>query len=310
MSGSNMSVLNDLSVGGVLTAPNINLTGLNTLEIGNALIGNNPALNGDAIFCHKNFNTSTGYMIAQDGQNGQTYINSPTEYIKMYSSGGNEPLMEIYRDSSASNANYNTTTITAGRTKLLLSQGKFTIKQESGDYIGNIFRVDRDGDIDSRYLNGTGLFQRNGDGSKYGKHHYGGWKSLSDDNLKHNEKPLEKGLEVISKLKPTSYDLATNIHQKGNYSHEEGFIAQEVYEIEELREAVEVGGWFDYNDEPPMDNVGVDGNKYYKPWKVNYSHQLIMVHLIKSVQQLAEKINNLEAENDILLGRVQELENV
>jgi len=35
-----------------------------------------------------------------------------------------------------------------------------------------------------------------------------------------------------------------------------------------------------------------------------------MVHLIKSVQQLAEKINNLEADNDILEARVHELENV
>ena len=34
---------------------------------------------GDAAFCHKNFNDSTGYMIRQDGQNGQTYLNSRTD---------------------------------------------------------------------------------------------------------------------------------------------------------------------------------------------------------------------------------------
>ena len=40
---------------------------------GNALIGNSPdsAFVGDAEFCHKNFNNSSGYMIRQDGQSGQ-----------------------------------------------------------------------------------------------------------------------------------------------------------------------------------------------------------------------------------------------
>ena len=86
--------LNDLSVGGVLTAPNINLTGLTTLNIGNALIGNSPhpAFNGDAIFCHKNFNNSTDYMIAQDGQNGRTYVNCKAGTDILFSKNNNQRM--------------------------------------------------------------------------------------------------------------------------------------------------------------------------------------------------------------------------
>ena len=54
------------------------------------------------------------------------------------------------------------------------------------------------------FVFGSGLFQKHISGLTYGVHRYGGWVDLSDGNLKHNEKPLEKGLEVISKLKPTS----------------------------------------------------------------------------------------------------------
>ena len=88
---------------------------------------------------------------------------------------------------------------------MFFSQGKFAIKQESGNYTGNLFRVERDnGNINSMFRNGVSLFQKEDSGVRYGAHKFGGWVYLSDDNLKNNEKPLEKGLEVISKLKPTS----------------------------------------------------------------------------------------------------------
>ena len=58
MSATNMSVSNDLTVAGVLTAPNINLTGLNTLEIGKALMGTRSGTINHAIFKHKDMSSS------------------------------------------------------------------------------------------------------------------------------------------------------------------------------------------------------------------------------------------------------------
>ena len=81
--GSNMSVSNNLTVGGVLTAPNINLTGLTSLVIGNALIGNS-AHSGYAVFCHKDLNTQTDYALLQGTYNNDTntYLNSRGTQIR------------------------------------------------------------------------------------------------------------------------------------------------------------------------------------------------------------------------------------
>ena len=74
MSGSNMSVLSDLSVGGVLTATTLNLGSTNQLVVGSALMGN--STHGRyAVFCNKNLNTANHYALIQPSGNNNTYLN-------------------------------------------------------------------------------------------------------------------------------------------------------------------------------------------------------------------------------------------
>ena len=59
----------------------------------------------------------------------------------------------------------------------------------------------------------------------------------------------------------------------------------------------------------------MNGKPLFQPYAVDYGSVMpYCIQAIKEldviVQGLRDKINNLEAENDILLGRVQELENV
>ena len=80
MSATNMSVSNDLTVAGVLTAPSINLTGLNTLEIGKALMGTRSGTINHAIFKHKDMSSSQ-YALLQT-LSGTSILNSGTSDIK------------------------------------------------------------------------------------------------------------------------------------------------------------------------------------------------------------------------------------
>ena len=77
------------------------------------------------------------------------------------------------------------------------------------------------------------------------------WSSYSDDRLKHNEIHITNGLDVITQLQPQVYnrtaemldaDFNGNLDDLGiEYYKEIGFIAQEVYEIDELKHIVKVG---------------------------------------------------------------------
>ncbi len=168
----------------------------------------------------------------------------------------------------------------------------------------------------------SGQIYLRGTGSQYGYFRYGGFTPVSDDLLKHNETPIKTGLNAIRKLNPVSYDLTHNIFEPNNTEYQQGLIAQEVYEIEEFKEAVVEGEWCDLSgDEIPLDNAGIDisNNRYYKPWKLTYEHRSIIVNLIQAVQDLDEKqtkqnekinnletkVNDLEAENEILKGLIQ-----
>ena len=91
-----MSVSNDLSVGGVLTAPNINLTGLTTLVIGSALMGSRSGgYTTQAIFNHKDMTGLTQYALLQNNE-GLTFLNSATNDIRFRHQ--NNERMSLHQD--------------------------------------------------------------------------------------------------------------------------------------------------------------------------------------------------------------------
>ena len=67
----------------------------------------------------------------------------------------------------------------------------------------------------------------------------------SDKRLKFNEKPLVNALNVISRLEPVEYDQTQDLVEEYTsdtpQSHQCGFIAQSVAQIDELKHAV-IGG--------------------------------------------------------------------
>lgn len=119
------------------------------------------------------------------------------------------------------------------------------------------------------------------------------WSAISDDRLKHNEVEITNGLEVVMKMKPQFYDRSAEMLDadfNGNlddlnikYIKESGFIAQEVYEIDELRHIVNKGN----DTEFPF-------------WSIIY--QQIIPYNTSAIQQLKK-------EKDELQNKVLELEN-
>jgi uncharacterized protein YkuJ len=117
------------------------------------------------------------------------------------------------------------------------------------------------------------------------------WRSMSDDRYKHNEVDITNGLDVIMKMKPQFYDRSSKMldaNFNGNldelgiiYYKESGFIAQDVYEIDELKHIVDVG------DEE-------------RPWSIQYPQ--IIAYNTGAIQQLKK-------EKDELQNKVMELEN-
>ncbi|MFM7980245.1 MAG: tail fiber domain-containing protein, partial [Candidatus Fonsibacter sp.] len=94
--------------------------------------------------------------------------------------------------------------------------------------------------------------------------------SSSDSRLKFNSKSLTNGLTVINKLEPLEYDqiyeLVEQYSPDAPQSHQCGFIAHSVEEIDELRHAV-VGG-----------QVGEDGKESLRG--LNYN--AILTYAVKS----------------------------
>jgi hypothetical protein len=131
------------------------------------------------------------------------------------------------------------------------------------------------------------------------------WRAISDDRYKHNEVEITNGLNVIMKMKPQIYDRSSKMLDEdfnGNlddlnikYFKESGFIAQEVYQIPELKHIVDKGD----------DDM---------PWSLIYPQ--IIPYNTSAIQQLNNKVIKLEEENtsqnqyiDMLEAKISELEN-
>jgi len=133
----------------------------------------------------------------------------------------------------------------------------------------------------------------------------GDYVKSSDDRLKHNEKTIENSLDIIMKLVPLEYDKTVEFLDEnfnGNldelnieYEKSVGFIAQDVYKIEQLKYLVSTGD----ND---------------KPYSLNYNG--IWTYGIKAIQELKvekdtleNKVFTLETKNTELENKCNNLEN-
>ena len=134
----------------------------------------------------------------------------------------------------------------------------------------------------------------------------------SDDRIKENEKLIVNATETLSKLTPQIYDKYRTMDLSGSFRVESGLIAQEVYyNAPELRHLVVVGMEKDAsgNDITPtpgeMDLSGVDiandpdygSHGWSKTQHSSLNYYGLIAYLIKSNQELAERIETLKTEN-------------
>lgn len=123
--------------------------------------------------------------------------------------------------------------------------------------------------------------------------HAPGWSSSSDDRLKHNEVNINNALKTIMKLSAQNYDKTTDLKEEdfhgelkeGTFRKESGFIAQEVYEIDEFKHLVSVG-----------DNETA--------WGINYNG--LFTYNIQATQELKLQIDSLESSTGTSIAQVQQ----
>ena len=153
------------------------------------------------------------------------------------------------------------------------------------------------------FLGYTLAFEIDQDGYCY---HYYPFYNSSDDKLKHNEKEIKNGLNVINVLKIYEYDK-TRVEDLHKYdpdhqgevrtpsSKEIGVIAQDVEQIPELKQFVQPA---DYKNDIPM--------------SVNY--QSLYMYGLKAIQELsavvqqqAAKISELQARMDTITSSTADM---
>jgi hypothetical protein len=125
---------------------------------------------------------------------------------------------------------------------------------------------------------------------------------LSDDRAKHEEKSIVNGLNIVRLLNPKKYKKTPYLNYADNFSiiedhwhWEAGLIAQEVKEIEDLKEFVKGG-----------DTTDEDGNVVENAFYVKYND--IHVYTIAAVKELDSKVTTLQTENNLLKTKLEELE--
>jgi hypothetical protein len=128
--------------------------------------------------------------------------------------------------------------------------------------------------------------------------------NYSDDRVKINETHITNATETLKKLKPQTYTRYAQMDSSGNIDYnswnkfEAGLIAQEVYyDAPELRHIVTVPHDADLsgNDINTSDNPQVDPD--YSNWGTDIatlSYEQLVPYLIKCVQELSNRIDELE----------------
>ena len=138
-----------------------------------------------------------------------------------------------------------------------------------------------------------GLIQQNEESTTYigiGTHDPNSSTStaVSDDRLKFNETTITNGLSVINKLNPVIYDMSPEFNNEVRTRKRSGFVAQEVYEIDDLKHTI---------------NVGNDSN----PWSIHYND--IFTYNIAATKELDTIVQQQKNEIDSLKDKNLELEN-
>jgi len=113
------------------------------------------------------------------------------------------------------------------------------------------------------------------------------WTITSDKRWKQNILPTNLGLGFISKLNPVSYTRINDENQKTEY----GFLAQEIEEV--LKE----------NNIDKSGMITIDDNDMYE---LRYND--LLAPIVKSIQELNDKNESLQAENNELKERNSKLE--
>ena len=108
----------------------------------------------------------------------------------------------------------------------------------------------------------------------------------SDKRLKFNEKQLTNALDVINRLEPCEYqqtqEIVDHVTPDIQQSHQCGFIAQSVQQIDKLKYAL-VGG--------DIDEDGVESIRY-----VNYN--VIFTYAVKAIQELSQLVKAQQMQID------------
>jgi hypothetical protein len=143
--------------------------------------------------------------------------------------------------------------------------------------------TDTDGLVLS-YYNGTAGYNRvhfmsNGNQSITGTFYSNRVINVSDDRLKFNEEPINNGLNTILQLQPTKYDKSLTLNVEEDTEREAGFIAQEVFEIPELKPYV-------------VEGTAEDS------WKINYT--CIIPYLVGAVKEQNAIISSLRVRIEAL----------
>jgi hypothetical protein len=112
--------------------------------------------------------------------------------------------------------------------------------------------------------------------------------SESDDRLKFNETPITNALTTMRKLNPVTYDKSQTLNEEVNTQHRSGFIAQEVYAIEELK------------------HTAIVGNEKNE-WSLFYED--IFTHSVAGIKELDAIVQSQQTEIDSLKARLTALEN-
>jgi len=102
--------------------------------------------------------------------------------------------------------------------------------------------------------------------------------SLSDGRDKTNVIDLPQGLDFISKLRPVKFEWATRDGNGKDGSHEHGFIAQDLQEVQKNNDA-------DYL------NMVMDSN----PDRLEASYGKLVPILVKAIQELTIEVNKLKS---------------
>ena len=195
-------------------------------------------------------------------------------------------------------ANNSTNSIVIGHEAVGTGSNEIIIGNDSATSIqfGNFFKIYRRTDGSQRGVllqannnaNLTDAFSAEGgylwsleQGSNSVIRHFKGFTSsgdnLSDDRLKFNEQNITNGLDICNQLSPERYDKSEVLNVATNTVVETGFIAQEVYEIEELRHAV---------TKPAPENEATVS------WRLNYRY--IWPYAISAIQQLSQTVTQLQ----------------